>query len=159
MPSTEQGPLPTIFLYTEEQRGKQLVESPVVGMISDIAGMEKLIVVKDVHNHLDFVYKIVHDSANLDALAIVCYDHTGYDGRTRINVHGITYRLGKPEDAIRLLRGKTRWIQDKGSVLAVLLDGASSKQVSFASRRMARTRLQNIPDDAQVVALEAPPQA
>ena len=37
----------SIFIYTEEQRGNQLVESTVIGMLSDISGSDKLIVVQD----------------------------------------------------------------------------------------------------------------
>lgn len=121
------------------------MESPVIGMISEVAGMTKLIVVKDPHNHLNFVYRIIHESNNLDAVAIVPAEDTSFDGRARMNVDGLSYRLGKPQDAVKLLRGKTHWIQDKGSVLSVLLDGASQRNISFAPRRIPRSRLQQIP--------------
>ena len=53
----------SIFIYTEEQRGNQLVESTVIGMLSDISGSDKLIVVQDPFSGLKFIYRVDHESS------------------------------------------------------------------------------------------------
>lgn len=162
MTTIDYSSFPTVLVYTEEQRGHRLVESPILGMIADIAGMEKLVVVRDLPNALNIVYRIRHEIDNLDALAIVPYVPEDFIERKRIQVDGMSYVLDTPQNAIPLLRGKQRWVQDKGAILAVLLDGASSRKIRFASRRMSRERLHTIPADALIDRLgtrpESPPE-
>src|SRR3546814_4951881 len=52
----------TVLLYTEEQRGSLLVESQVIGMISDVSGADKLIAIHDPYNRITFLYRIDHRS-------------------------------------------------------------------------------------------------
>ena len=53
----------------------------------------------------------------------------------------MTYKLGTADNAMKLLRGKTHWIQDKGSVLSVLLQNAASRKTRFAPQRIERDRM------------------
>lgn len=151
--------LPTIFLYTEEQRGNQLVESEVFGIFSDVAGIDKLVVVHDPHNRLTFVYRVDHDSDNLDAVGMTQLDSTAFDGKQSTSINGLTYRLGPPSAALRLLRDKPRWIQDKGSVLGVLLQNAAVRSSRLTLRRIPRPRVTRIPPDAPIVRLPSGPDA
>jgi len=143
--SNHASPSRTIFLYTEEQRGKQLVESVVLGMLSDISGSEKYIVVQDPESRVQFVYRILHDISNLDAAAIIDQPPDAFDGRTTVQLSGIHFRLGSPENALRLLRGKADWIQDKGCVLSVLLQNAAARRPILISRGIPRERLTRLP--------------
>ncbi|WP_459618516.1 hypothetical protein [Bordetella sp. 2513F-2] len=140
----------TLFVYTEEQRGNQLVESVLVGMISDIAGAEKLVVVKDPHSGIQFVYRVLHEISNLDAAAITELDPAEFDGRRTTQINGMNYRLGTPDSALRLLRGKTHWVQDKGCVLSVLLQNAAARRSTLVSRSIARERLTRVPPGVPV---------
>ena len=76
----------TIFLYTEEQRGNQLVESPVIGMLSDVSGSDKLVVVQDPHSGLKFIYRVDHESSNLDAAAITEQEPASFNGLSLIHI-------------------------------------------------------------------------
>lgn len=140
----------TLFVYTEEQRGNQLVESVVVGMFSDVAGAEKLIVVKDPHSGLQFVYRVQHDTNNLDAAAITDLPPASFDGRGSTQINGMNYRLGTADNAMRLLRGKVKWIQDKGCVLSVLLQNAAARRANFISRSIHRDRVTQVPNGVPV---------
>ena len=140
----------TVLLYTEEQRGSLLVESQVIGMISDVSGADKLIAIRDPYNQITFLYRIDHGTNNLDAVAITDQDPATFDGKHSITINDTGYRLGTPENAIRLLRGKTRWIQDKGSILSVLLRNAASRHTGFASRQIQRERVRQIPEGVPV---------
>ncbi|MDM9557721.1 MULTISPECIES: hypothetical protein [Bordetella] len=148
---------PTILLYTEEQRGNLLVESPVVGMLSDISGAEKLVAVHDPHSRITFLYRIDHGTGNLDAVAIIDQDPAEFDGKRRLTINGTAYRMGTPESACRLLQGRTRWIQDKGSVLSVLLRNAASRHHGFAARQVHRDRVRHIPDGVPIEPLPRVP--
>ena len=143
----------TVLLYTEEQRGSQLVESQVIGMISDASGADKLIAIHDPYNRITFLYHIDHGTNNLDAVAIIDQDPSAFDGKRGITINNTGYRLGTPENAARLLRGKTHWIQDKGSVLSVLLRNAASRHTGFATRQIHRERVRRIPEGVPVEAL------
>ncbi|MBV7486159.1 hypothetical protein [Bordetella sp. BOR01] len=143
----------TVLLYTEEQRGNQLVESPIIGMISDVSGADKLIAIRDPYNSITFLYRIDHNTSNLDAAAIIDQDPSTFDGKHSITINATAYRLGTPENAVRLLRGKARWIQDKGSVLSVLLRNAASRHTGFAMRQIHRERVRHIPEGVPVVPL------
>lgn len=140
----------TIFIYTEEQRGNQLVESPVLGMLSDISGSDKLVVAQDPHSGLKFIYRVDHDSNNLDAAAITEQDESLFNGKTTVQINSMTYRLGTVENAMKLLRGKSQWIQDKGAVLSVLLQNAAARKTRFASPRIERDRLRKVPPGVPV---------
>ncbi|WP_447919891.1 hypothetical protein [Achromobacter aegrifaciens] len=135
----------TIFIYTEEQRGNQLVESTVVGMMSDVSGSDKLVVVQDPHSSLKFIYRIDHDSSNLDAAAITEQDVSLFNGKTTVQINSMSYRLGTAENAAKLLRGKNQWIQDKGAVLSVLLQNAAARKTRFAPPRIERDRMRKVP--------------
>lgn len=136
---------PTIFLYTEEQRGNQLVESQVIGMMSDVSGSDKLIVVQDPHSGLKFIYRIDHESSNLDAAALTEQEASLFDGKHAVQIDATSYRLGTADNAMKLLRGKTQWIQDKGAVLSVLLQNAAARKTRFAAVRIERDRLRKVP--------------
>ena len=140
----------TILLYTEEQRGNQLVESPVIGMLSDVSGADKLIAIHDPHSSITFLYRVDHGTANLDAVAIIDQDPAHFDGKRSLVINDASYRMGTADNAVRLLRGKTRWIQDKGSVLSVLLRNAASRHAGFISRQIHRERVRHIPDGVPV---------
>lgn len=140
----------TIYVYTEEQRGNQLVESLVLGMLSDISGSDKLVVVQDPHSSLKFVYRIDHDSSNLDAAAITEQDASLFNGKTSVQINSMTYRLGTAENAMKLLRGKNQWIQDKGAVLSVLLQNAAARKTRFAPPRIERDRMRKVPPGVAV---------
>lgn len=151
-------PLPSsarhsIFVYTEEQRGNQLVESLVLGMLSDISGSEKLIVVQDPYSGLKFIYRVDHESSNLDAAAITEQDPSAFNGKNSVEINAMSYRLGTVENAMKLLRGKTHWIQDKGSVLSVLLQNAAARKTRFAPARIERDRMRKVPHGVPVEAL------
>lgn len=135
----------SIFIYTEEQRGNQLVESTVIGMLSDISGSDKLVVVQDPHSGLKFIYRVDHESSNLDAAALTEQDGSAFNGKQSVEINAMTYKLGNAENAMKLLRGKTHWIQDKGSVLSVLLQNAASRKTRFAPQRIERDRMRKIP--------------
>jgi hypothetical protein len=135
---------PTIFLYTEEKRGNQWVESIVVGQLGDFSGSEKFIVIQDPHTLINFVYRIDSMSSNLDAVSMTTLTEADFAARKTTNIMGATFKLGGPDDAVRLLRGKTQWIQDKGSVLSVLLQGAATKNVGFVRSRIARDRVTQV---------------
>ena len=131
----------SIFIYTEEQRGNQLVESTVIGMLSDISGSDKLIVVQDPFSGLKFIYRVDHESSNLDAAALTEQDGSAFNGKQSVEINAMTYKLGTADNAMKLLRGKTHWIQDKGSVLSVLLQNAASRKTRFAPQRIERDRM------------------
>lgn len=140
----------TLFLYTEEQRGNQLVESPVIGMLSDVSGSDKLVVVQDPHSGLKFIYRIDHESSNLDAAAITEHEPASFNGKTSVQINAMSYRLGTVENAMKLLRGKTQWIQDKGAVLSVLLQNAAARKTRFAAVRIERDRMRKVPQGVPV---------
>ncbi len=146
---------PTIFLYTEEQRGNQLVESRVIGMLSDVSGSDKLIVVQDPHSGLKFIYRVDHESGNLDAAALTEQEDAMFDGKHSVQIDATSYRLGPAENAVKLLRGKTQWIQDKGAVLSVLLQNAAARKSRFAAVRIERDRLRKVPPGVPVEYLPA----
>jgi hypothetical protein len=135
---------PTIFLYTEEKRGNQWVESIVVGQLGDFSGSEKFIVIEDPHTRINFVYRIDSMSNNLDAISMTHLTEADFAARKTTTISGATFKLGPAQDAIRLLRGKTHWIQDKGSILSVLLQGAATKKVGFVSARIQRDRVTQV---------------
>ncbi|CAB3686345.1 MULTISPECIES: hypothetical protein [Achromobacter] len=135
----------SIFIYTEEQRGNQLVESPIIGMLSDVSGSDKLVVAQDPHSGLKFIYRVDHESSNLDAAAITEQEPAAFDGKTSVQINSMSYRLGNAENAMKLLRGKTQWIQDKGSVLSVLLQNAAARKTRFAPARIERDRMRKVP--------------
>ncbi|HEY9275118.1 hypothetical protein [Achromobacter sp.] len=152
MPQTPAAPATrhTIYIYTEEQRGNQLVESLVIGMLSDVSGSDKLVVVQDPHSGLKFVYRIDHDSSNLDAAAITEQDASLFNGKTSVEINAMSYRLGTVENAMKLLRSKNQWIQDKGAVLSVLLQNAAARKTRFASPRIERDRMRKVPPGVPV---------
>ncbi|MFY0479762.1 hypothetical protein [Achromobacter marplatensis] len=141
---------PTIFIYTEEQRGNQLVESLVIGMLSDVSGSDKLIVVQDPHSDLKFIYRVDHESSNLDAAAITEQEADSFNGKTSVQINAMSYRLGTVENAMKLLRGKKQWIQDKGAVLSVLLQNAAARKTRFSSVRIERDRVRKVPQGVPV---------
>ena len=83
----------SIFIYTEEQRGNQLVESTVIGMLSDISGSDKLIVVQDPFSGLKFIYRVDHESSNLDAAALTEQDGSAFNGKQSVEINAMTYKL------------------------------------------------------------------
>jgi hypothetical protein len=144
------GFIPTIFLYTEEQRGRQVVESRVIGSFSDISNSEKYVVVKDPNSGIQFVYAMQHSTNNLDAVAITEIAPIKFDGKNGTVINDVKYRLGTPENAMKFLRNKSRWIQDKGCVLSVLLQNAAARRNAFIIRTIERQRITDIPPDAPV---------
>lgn len=146
----------TIFIYTEEQRGNQLVESLVIGMLSDVSGSDKLVVVQDPFSGLKFVYRIDHESSNLDAAALTEQDESAFNGRTSVQINSMSYKLGTAENAMKLLRGKAQWIQDKGAVLSVLLQNAAARKTRFAPPRIERDCVRRVPQGVPVEYLTDP---
>ncbi|WZB77089.1 hypothetical protein WJ972_05320 [Achromobacter insuavis] len=139
----------TIFIYTEEQRGNQLVESLVIGMLSDVSGSDKLVVVQDPFSGLKFIYRVDHESSNLDAAAIAEQDESAFNGKNSVQINSMSYKLGTAENAMKLLRGKTQWIQDKGAVLSVLLQNAAARKTLLPAR-IERDRVRTVPQGVPV---------
>ena len=83
-------------------------------MLSDISGSDKLIVVQDPFSGLKFIYRVDHESSNLDAAALTEQDGSAFNGKQSVEINAMTYKLGTADNAMKLLRGKTHWIQDKG---------------------------------------------
>ena len=110
-------------------------------MLSDISGSDKLIVVQDPFSGLKFIYRVDHESSNLDAAALTEQDGSAFNGKQSVEINAMTYKLGTADNAMKLLRGKTHWIQDKGSVLSVLLQNAASRKTRFAPQRIERDRM------------------
>jgi hypothetical protein len=127
-----------------------MVESLVLGMMSDVSGSEKLIVVQDPFSSVKFIYRIDHESSNLDAAAITEHDEAAFNGKNSVEINAMSYRLGTAENAMKLLRGKTHWIQDKGSVLSVLLQNAAARKTRFAPARIERDRMRKVPQGVPV---------
>lgn len=146
----------SIFIYTEEQRGNQLVESPVIGMLSDVSGSDKLVVVRDPFSGIKFIYRVDHESSNLDAAAITEQDESAFDGKNAVQINSMSYKLGTADNAMKLLRGKTQWIQDKGAVLSVLLQNAAARKTRFAPPRIERDRVRRVPQGVPVEYLADP---
>jgi len=140
----------TLFLYTEEKRGNQLVESEIVGSMADISASEQLVVIRDPHSGIKFIYRIDHFSSNLDAVAITELDDAKFDGRHTETIRDTAFRLGPPQSALKFLKGRREWIQDKGSVLSVLLQNAARKNSGFAPRGIQRDRMTSIPKGVAV---------
>jgi hypothetical protein len=69
----------------------------------------------------------------------------------------MSYKLGTAENAMKLLRGKTQWIQDKGAVLSVLLQNAAARKTRFAPPRIERDRVRKVPQGVPVEYLADPP--
>jgi hypothetical protein len=72
----------TILLYTQEKLGNQLVESAVIGCLSDFANINKFVVVRDPYSDITFVYQIRYDTHNLDAVAITKLPDHRFDGKS-----------------------------------------------------------------------------
>ena len=112
-------------------------------MLSDISGSDKLIVVQDPFSGLKFIYRVDHESSNLDAAALTEQDGSAFNGKQSVEINAMTYKLGTADNAMKLLRGKTHWIQDKGSVLSVLLQNAASRKTRFAAAHRTRPDAQD----------------
>ena len=69
----------------------------------------------------------IGESSNLDAAALTEQDGSAFNGKQSVEINAMTYKLGTADNAMKLLRGKTHWIQD-GSVLSVLLQNAASRK-------------------------------
>lgn len=140
---------PTVLIYTEEKRGNQLVESIILGGLSDFSGSEKFIVIKDPYNNINFVYKIAHESTNLEAMCILTEEEANFEKYVKPNItfNNSSYKISSPDDAVKLLKNKTRWIQDKGSVLSVLLQKARKENPLFNARPISRPHVKKIPDN------------
>lgn len=141
---------PTILLYTQEKRGNQLVESAVIGCFSDFANINKFVVVRDPYTDIAFVYQIRYEAHNLDAVAITKLADHRFDGKSTTQIGGMTYKLGTPTTAFGLLKGRKQWVQDKGSVLSVLLHNAAATSSEFSTQKISRDRLRIIPDGTPI---------
>src|SRR5690606_33598282 len=106
----EQRELPTILVYTAGKQGPVLAESSVIGLISDISGSEKFVVVRDEMNDTCFAYRVVASRDTLDAVAVLPYTLKDYDTRLRVTISGEIFKLGPSEEAMALIRNKRRWI-------------------------------------------------
>lgn len=135
----------TIFLYTNDDQGGQFAESPVIGMISDIVGTRKLVVVRDPASNIDYVYKISPVPNNLDAVSLSQLSPTDFADRKRIVLDGDTHKLAPAPEAMKLLNGQTYWIQDKGSMLSVLVHSAALGPMKFVARTINRPRITDLP--------------
>jgi hypothetical protein len=147
-------PRHTIFLYTEEDNGGRLIESPVLGLINDYSG-DRLLVVRDPYNDLKFVYRVDFDTYNLEAVGVVHLTEEQFENKASIEIEHLSYRLGSAEQAIRHLRKRSKWIQDKSSAMSVLLHyTASRRQKLDMPRSIDRDKVLVIPPDAPVETLE-----
>jgi hypothetical protein len=140
----------TVFLYTEEKRGNQLVESVIIGQFADFSGSEKLIVIQDPHTNINFVYRIDHYSSNLDAVSITKMTAADFAARKSVTINGATFKVAPSEEAVKLLKGKNQWIQDKGAILSVLLRGAATRNVGFVRAGIQRDRVEHVPTGVPV---------
>jgi hypothetical protein len=147
-------PRHTIFLYTEGDSGGRLIESPVIGLVNDYSG-DRLIVVRDPYNDLKFVYRVDFDTYNLEAVGVVNLPDEQFDSKASVEIEHLVYRLGSAEQAIRHLRKRTKWIQDKSAAMSVLLHyTASRRQKLSMPRSIDRDKVLVIPPDAPVETLE-----
>jgi|GEM_PF-2252334 len=148
--NTQQQELPTVWVYMADKRGQMLVESPVLGAISDISGSEKFVVIRDEMNDTAFAYRVVSSRDTLDAVAILPFERDEFEARLRVTVGGEIYKLSPGAEAVALLRNKRRWIQDSGCALAVLIEAAAQRRPMFTSKRIQRPRLDAIPENTPV---------
>src|SRR5690606_5048493 len=146
----EQRELPTILVYTAGKQGAVLAEASVIGLISDISGSEKFIVVRDEMNDTCFAYRVVASRDTLDAVAILPYAPKDYEARLRVTIAGEIFKLAPSDDAMGLIRNKRRWIQDAGCALGVLIEVAAQRRPIFTNRRIDRPRLAVIPDNVPI---------
>ncbi|MGN6581787.1 MAG: hypothetical protein ACTHJ1_17625 [Bordetella sp.] len=147
-------PRHTIFLYTEEDKGGRLRESPVIGLINDYSG-DRLIVVRDPYNDLKFVYRADFDTYNMEAVGIVNLTDEEFASKGSVEIEHLVYRLGTAEQAIRHLRKRTKWIQDKSSAMSVLLHYTASRRQNLSTpRSIDRDKILTIPPDAPIETLE-----
>lgn len=147
-------PRHTILLYTEEDNGGRLIESPVIGLINDYSG-DRLVVVRDPYNDLKFVYRVDFDTYNLEAVGVVHLTDEQFESKASVEIDHLVYRLSSAEQAIRHLRKRTKWIQDKSSQMSVLLHyTASRRQKLSMPRSIDREKVLVIPPDAPVETLE-----
>ena len=147
-------PRHTIFLYTEEDSGGRLIESPVIGLINDYSG-DRLIVVRDPYNDLKFVYRVDFETGNLEAVGIVHLTTEQFDSKASVEIDHLIYRLSSAEQAIRHLHKRTKWIQDKSSAMSVLLHYTASRRQKLSTpRSIDREKVLVIPPDAPVETLE-----
>jgi len=149
----ERQELPTVLVYMADKRGQMLVESPVLGVISDISGSEKFVVIRDEMNDTAFAYRVVSSRDTLDAVAILPFEREEYEARLRVTIGGEIYKLSSSTDAMGLLRNKRSWIQDAGCALAVLIEAAAQRRPLFTSRRIQRPRLDAIPPNTPIQSL------
>lgn len=132
---------PTIFLYVDDKLGKRLEEFYLIGAIEDKKN-NKLIVLKNADN-ISYAYEIDHATNNLNArtsLSLELYSKiqlSDFDNTKEIKIGKTKYTTISSNDALELLDGKNEWIQDKDSVLNVLLG-----QLSQSSGFMAMGNMQ-----------------
>lgn len=150
----ERQELPTVLVYMADKRGQMLVESPVLGTISDISGSEKFVVIRDEMNDTAFAYRVVGIRETLDAVAVLPFEREEYENRHRVMIGGEIYKLSPSTDALALMRNRQRWIQDPGCALGVLIEAAAQRRPMFTSRRIQRPRLDAIPANAPIQSLE-----
>lgn len=148
--SKEQQELPTVLVYMADKRGQMLVESPVLGVISDISGSEKFVVIRDEMNDTAFAYRVVSGRDTLDAVAILPFERDEFEARLRVTIGGEIYKLSPGTDAMALLRNKRRWIQDAGCALGVLIEAAAQRRPMFTSKRIQRPRVESIPEHVPI---------
>ncbi|MCH6074921.1 hypothetical protein MMA55_23165, partial [Salmonella enterica] len=77
-------------------------------------------------------------------------DESAFNGKNSVQINSMSYKLGTAENAMKLLRGKTQWIQDKGAVLSVLLQNAAARKTRFAPPRIERDRVRTVPQGVPV---------
>ncbi|WP_019939154.1 hypothetical protein [Bordetella sp. FB-8] len=147
-------PRHTIFLYTEGDNGGRLIESAVIGLVNDYSG-DRLLVVRDPYNDLKFVYRVDFDTSNMEAVGVVHLTEEQFDSKASVEIEHLSYRLGSAEQAIRLLRKRTQWIQDKSSAMSVLLNYTASRRQKLSTpRSIDREKVVLIPPDTPVQTLE-----
>src|SRR5690606_14890180 len=104
-------------------------------------------------SNIDYMYKISSIPNNLDALSVSRLPDHDFTDRKRIMLDGDTHKLAPAPEALKLLNGQTHWIQDKGSMLSVLVHSAAGGPMRFIARTVNRPRITELPeiepDDSQ----------
>lgn len=146
---------PTLYLYTERDSGGALVESVIIGTINDYSG-DKLLVVQDPYNDVKYVYQADFDTLTFNAVGVVNLPEEQFESRASVEINNLTYRLGSSDQAVKHLRKRMQWIQDKSAAMSVLLYYTASRRSKLSvPHSITRDRVLGIPPDTPIETLES----